>query len=783
MDLKAVSSSGMFSKKALKGMFYGPAGGFFSQKKKASLGNVKYSGDEKNISLKSGSGANVYSNVKSLSGDDENVSMFGGFVGSFLDSAVNTPKAKRVNTGVNFGFSIGSPNFKMNEEMKPLPPPLRKKIPLDKIWINLKIIKISVEVSVKKSFALDINLLAVKGKLAMQKTQFIRKIFSKINGFGRATTLSKFEEIIRSTFTSEESMRKAASLAEKEGIIVNNNVRKQRLYSDQAVVIKEIPMDTLKNIIVAAVFEFGQVKAVVEFAESSQADQLAAKWFFLIRKNSVCMAKTASRDQYKALLFTLPVETMAHDLGDFLAGADTGNRVCCAMVCFKNNEVLKSAFHMEPIFGGCERYGKLGHSVLECNAEISTPPKLSKSFKRVVSDENHLQLAKLYAKKSVLISRPAVFGSKLWAQIVFLVSLSNGSHFGSGSGFGSSSGVLGVIGHLSFVVPVYSILKTHFASLEHFLELLTDRVSGIVNKLNNLNLVPMTLTSFSQLLVIPVMANIEFGLNMVLNDSKPVVLPPSLVSSSVSNLDSNGSKILTLKMGCLELKLMTLKALVCSVLEKLDQICAGSGSARIVTCNMRGVNIPAKQNNVVRWHMDSENDISIIMETKLKSGIKPWIMNKFPGVCIFTSELDTGSSGADMAVIINSFVARHVSKINEIPGRLISIKLLFKSKLLVTILDIYAGASAGVRFGQALTVNSLITNAINSSFFVILGEDFNELDTKKSASLRKCTNLSLVNSFKGHFLASSPMWSNSKGVIKVIDYIFVSENLVSALMK
>ncbi|KAG9290211.1 hypothetical protein G9A89_022187 [Geosiphon pyriformis] len=172
---------------------------------------------------------------------------------------------------------------------------------------------------------------------------------------------------------------------------------------------------------------------------------------------------------------------------------------------------------------------------------------------------------------------------------------------------------------------------------------------------------------------------------------------------------------------------------------------------------MRGMNIPAKQDDVVRWHMDFGNNISIITETKLKSGIKSWIINKFPGVHVFTSELDTGSSDADMAVIINSFVAQHVSKINEIPGWLISIRLLFKGKLLVTILDIYADVSAGVHFGQAFAVNSLIASAINSSSFVILGGDFNESDTKKSTSLRKCADLGLVNSFKGHFLASSPM--------------------------
>ncbi|KAG9299260.1 hypothetical protein G9A89_013908 [Geosiphon pyriformis] len=104
-----------------------------------------------------------------------------------------------------------------------------------------------------------------------------------VQWFWGATTSSKFEEIIQSMFTSEKSMKKAALLAEKEEIIVNNNVKKQGLRSDRAVVIKKISMDTPKDMIIAAVSEFGIIKsikiqlvgmwqkAVVEFADLDQA--------------------------------------------------------------------------------------------------------------------------------------------------------------------------------------------------------------------------------------------------------------------------------------------------------------------------------------------------------------------------------------------------------------------------------------------------------------------------------------------------------------------------------
>ncbi|KAG9290134.1 hypothetical protein G9A89_010440 [Geosiphon pyriformis] len=137
--------------------------------------------------------------------------------------------------------------------------------------------------------------------------------------------------------------------------------------------------------------------------------------------------------------------------------------------------------------------------------------------------------------------------------------------------------------------------------------------------------------------------------------------------------------------------------------------------------------------------------------------------------------------GAGVAIVMNTSLACHVSKVEEIPGRVISVRLLFKGKLSVTVLGLYAGASSGARFGQASEVNSLIAKAVNSSNFVILGGDFNENGSGRSASFKFCLSLGLVNSFVGHHLANSYTWSNSRGVGKTIDYIFVGSNLSTAV--
>ncbi|KAG9294888.1 hypothetical protein G9A89_003228 [Geosiphon pyriformis] len=195
MDLETASSGSISKKKTPKGVFHGPAGGFFTQKKKVILENVKYSGNEWDISLKSGFGNSAFSDVKSLSGDENNVDMSDGDNSSLLGSAVNTLRANKLSTDIDFGSPLSFSNFAMDEEIKFLPLPIKKAFS-DSKWVDPIIIKTQVEVSVKKFFALNINLSAIEDKLMMAKTQLIRKIFSKINDFGRATTPSKFEEII-----------------------------------------------------------------------------------------------------------------------------------------------------------------------------------------------------------------------------------------------------------------------------------------------------------------------------------------------------------------------------------------------------------------------------------------------------------------------------------------------------------------------------------------------------------------------------------------------------------
>ncbi|KAG9289962.1 hypothetical protein G9A89_010268 [Geosiphon pyriformis] len=478
-------------------------------------------------------------------------------------------------------------------------------------------------------------------------------------------------------------MEMATLLAREKGIDVNSDLKRQRVHSDQAV-----------------------------------AEHLAAKWSFLIEKDSV--------DWFRVLLFTLPVKMTAYDLGTLLESIsektciinyslDFGNRICCAVVGFESKDAIKSAYCTELIFSGvklswarldlvhCEKCGFLGHSALECDALSLLITKLLKIAKRVTSENCHLQLAKLYTKKSVLISRPAVFGDKSWTQVVLLVSLSGDLYFNSGARSDSfSSGF---------------------------------SVSDIMCRLNGVKLVLLVLIIQVVPLSTPVPTLASPDTDMVLDVPWPSLSPSSSVlEDKMTDLSLSSSKVLTSKVGgfyWLDLgkvrsvvhKFRFFDALFTSISELIW---------RVAMCNIRSM-----------INLDKQEDI------------------------IFTSGLDVGFHDAGVAIIMNNSLARHVLKVDEVPGYLISVCLLFKNKLSVTIL--------------VASINSMVFKAVNSSSFVVLGGDFNENESSKSASFKFCLGLNLVNTFDGHSLTKASTWSNSKGVEKVIDFILVNRNLTSVM--
>ncbi|KAG9296542.1 hypothetical protein G9A89_015134 [Geosiphon pyriformis] len=136
-------------------------------------------------------------------------------------------------------------------------------------------LKNQVNVSVRKSFALDIGLNKVIGKSSQEKLVTVRKLFSEINNFGETSIPLKFLVIIRTTFTSELGLIKATKKTTSVNIMVNTNLKKSTECSNQDVVLKEIPIGT-------------SAKAVYTI---DQADLVMANWSILIEKNMLVMLR------------------------------------------------------------------------------------------------------------------------------------------------------------------------------------------------------------------------------------------------------------------------------------------------------------------------------------------------------------------------------------------------------------------------------------------------------------------------------------------------------------
>ncbi|KAG9302309.1 hypothetical protein G9A89_008800 [Geosiphon pyriformis] len=251
---------------------------------------------------------------------------------------------------------------------------------------------------------------------------------------GRDFTFSKFAGIIRMTFTSKLSLVQASKKAGEAKILVNTNLKKSSGCLNWAVVLKKILIRT-------------STKTVFEFKQIDHADLVMVKWSILIGKNAVHIAKSDinkeswdAQDIYKALLYTLSMETNAHDIWDYVALV--GGKSCiinchlvsyvrarCTIVCFDSAELLDAIIKTMPVLkkanlhwsclvlAKCAGCGKLSHTLLACpigkKKNVSSGALLWKTF----SDLDKSRLAAIYAKCSVPIACPVSFGAVSWAQI------------------------------------------------------------------------------------------------------------------------------------------------------------------------------------------------------------------------------------------------------------------------------------------------------------------------------------------------------------------------------
>ncbi|KAG9286677.1 hypothetical protein G9A89_012227 [Geosiphon pyriformis] len=192
-----------------------------------------------------------------------------------------TPKDPRLVTKKALDMLLEKINFLNNDDN-------------NDIFLNIPVVlspslKNLVNVSVWKSFAMNIELDKMARKSFQEKLVVVRKLFSKVNGFEGVFTLSKFSEIICAFFTSESSLAQTIEKIRAANILVNTDFKKSTSHSDQTVVVKKIPVKILAKAMHTALSKFGIIKsikmqlvglwqkAVVKFKQSNYADLVAAE--------------------------------------------------------------------------------------------------------------------------------------------------------------------------------------------------------------------------------------------------------------------------------------------------------------------------------------------------------------------------------------------------------------------------------------------------------------------------------------------------------------------------
>ncbi|KAG9304826.1 hypothetical protein G9A89_016856 [Geosiphon pyriformis] len=439
-----------------------------------------------------------------------------------IDTDMMPKDPKRIVTKCTLGKPLGTINFGIKNDNNDdildgslsLPPSLS--------------LKHTVQVSVRKFFALDIDLRVVTGKLSQEKLAYVRKIFFGVNGFGRVSTPSKFGRIIWTSFISDEAMMTAAKLANDHSVIVNINLKRSgNNHTNWAIVIKEIPVETSVETVHMAVSEFGVIKmikmqlvglwqkAIIELEDQNQAD---LKDVVQVARADINKQSWDARDSFKALLYTLLMRTTAHNFY---------SRAHCVTVCFDSESDLVGVITTTLVIKGVGLYWShlfqtsctvckdFGHTSLSC---------------RSVKDA--FRLARIYVKKSVPIFCPLAFGGKTWVLVVGASSV----HTSHGAGMSLGFNKIGKLFSL-----VVNNLESCLVGIECSLVSLAGQISELAKRLESLMLTVFQSSSGCQLLVTSPSQNqgenivMGVGLGEVTSD-KIVPIVNSTASSHVVKL-------------------------------------------------------------------------------------------------------------------------------------------------------------------------------------------------------------------------------------------------------
>jgi exonuclease III/ribonuclease HI len=144
----------------------------------------------------------------------------------------------------------------------------------------------------------------------------------------------------------------------------------------------------------------------------------------------------------------------------------------------------------------------------------------------------------------------------------------------------------------------------------------------------------------------------------------------------------------------------------------------------IGTHNVRGINKTVEQDNLITEMNERRIDILGVSETKLHDKDTFFAFRDHPKYKCFTSSTTTNTFGNGVALLVEKNLAKHVSKVDRIEGRIIATHIYLK-RCKLYIMQIYLPSNKKDSMQYQRAIRQLITKEMHAKSKIIVMGDFN----------------------------------------------------------
>ena len=201
---------------------------------------------------------------------------------------------------------------------------------------------------------------------------------------------------------------------------------------------------------------------------------------------------------------------------------------------------------------------------------------------------------------------------------------------------------------------------------------------------------------------------------------------------------------------------------------------------KIGTLNVKGINKDEKFDDMLDWINQERLDITIVTETKLHpSNAYHNFTSKNKKYISYWTIDPNHTKGSGVGIIINkNTLGKHTYSRSDVPGRLSQVRLKFKGKITITITGVYGPADKSDKKTKDAIIGHIKNHIKNEqNCYHIIAGDLNE--DPENHSTHAIINTILSIGLCKLTTDNAHTWSNSNGIERQLDHIFVSEGLAA----